>query len=215
MAEAAEQIRTPGRPKSVRKRREILKAAVELFTNKGYEGTSVDDIAEAAGVSKQTVYSHFGNKETLFAIAVETKCKQSGIDPDLIDTDAPPEDMLLELGRRFVGLLTSPEAVRVHCVCTSNADTYPELGRLFFEHGPLQTVQVVAGYLADQHRRNRLAVPDPRHAAWQFLCMLKGEAQMRAQFNLKRQPPEELDAYVKSCVAMFLRAYSPRATSRT
>ncbi len=210
MAQAAEKVRTPGRPKSVRKRREILRAAVELFTEKGYEGTSVDDIAQAAGVSKQTVYSHFGNKETLFALAVETKCKQSGIDPDLIDTQAPPETMLLELGRRFVGLLTSPEAVRVHCVCTTSAETYPELGRLFFEHGPLQTVEVVAGYLADQHRRKKLYVPEPGHAAWQFLCMLKGEAQMRAQFNLRRQSQEDLDAYIKSCVAMFLRAYAPR-----
>lgn len=209
--EAAEKIRTPGRPKSARKRREILKAAVDLFTNQGYDGTSVDDIAEAAGVSKQTVYSHFGNKETLFAIAVETKCKQSGIDPDLIDTQAPPEKMLLELGRRFVGLLTSPEAVRVHCVCTSSAETHPELGRLFFEHGPLQTVEVVADYLSDQHRRGRLSVEDPRHAAWQFLCMLKGEAQMRAQFNLKRQSTEQLDAYIKSSVDMFLRAYAPVA----
>lgn len=211
MAIAAEQARAPGRPKSEKKRREILRAAVDLFTENGYEGTSVDDIARRAEVSKQTVYSHFGNKETLFAIAVETKCRQSGIDPDLIDPEAPPESMLMELGRRFVSLLTSPEAVRVNCVCTSSAETHPELGRLFFEHGPLQTVEVVAGYLADQHRRKRLSVEDPKKAAWQFLCMLKGEAQMRAQFNLRPQPRKQRDSYIESCVRMFLRAYARRA----
>lgn len=210
MAQAAEQIRAPGRPKSEKKRREILRAAVDLFTEKGYDGTSVDDIASRARVSKQTVYSHFGNKETLFALAVETKCRQSGLDPELIDLDAPPAAMLLELGRRFVTLLTSPEAVRVHCVCTTNAETHPELGQLFFEHGPVQTVEVVAGYLEEQHRRKRLVVANHREAAWQFLCMLKGEAQMRAQFNLKRQSKAEQDRYIRSCVEMFLRAYAPR-----
>ena len=170
----------------------------------------MDDIAQAAGVSKQTVYSHYDNKETLFGLAVETKCRESGIDPDLIDPEAPPQTMLLEIGRRFVSLLTSPEAVRVHCVCTSSAETYPELGRLFFEHGPLQTVEVVANYLSAQHQRNRLHIEDPDKAAWQFLCMLKGEDQMRAQFNLKRQDKDELDAYIKSSVEMFMRAYAPR-----
>ena len=211
MPQTALQTRAPGRPKSVRKRREILRAAVELFTLKGYDGTSVDDIAEAASVSKQTVYSHFGNKETLFALAVETKCKQSGIDPDLIDPDAPPGEVLLEMGRRFVGLITSREAVRVHCVCTASAETHPELGRIFFEHGPEQTVDVVSDYLARENRRGRLQVDNPRDAAWQFFGMLKCEAQMRAQFNLEPQSPEEIDAYIQSCVAMFLRAYAPRA----
>ncbi len=210
MGVAVEEIRAPGRPKSEEKRREILKAAVKLFTEKGYEGTSVDDIAQGAGVSKQTVYSHFGNKEALFAKAVSTKCKQSGIDPDLIDPDVPLRQMLVELGLRFLGLITSPEAVRVNCVCTSSAETHPELGRLFFEHGPVQTIEVIDEYLVTQNARGRLAVDDTRQAAWQFLGMLKCEAHMRAQFNLTPQPPSEVKRYVESCVDMFLRAYAPK-----
>lgn len=212
MNSAVDKARSPGRPKSKKKRREILLAAIDLFTEKGYEGTSVDDIALVAGVSKQTVYSHYGNKQTLFALAVEAKCRESGMDPDLIDPEIPPEVMLLKMGQQFVRLLISPEAVRVHCVCTSSAETHPELGRLFFEHGPQQTVQVVADYLASQHERQRLHIEDPLQAAWQFLCMLKGEAQMRAQFNLKGQPKKELDDYIKSSVDMFIRAYAPRGT---
>lgn len=211
MKPVADKARSPGRPKSKRKRKEILLAAVELFTEKGYEGTSVDDIALVAGVSKQTVYSHYGNKQTLFALAVEAKCRESGMDPELIDPEIPPEVMLLKMGHQFVALLTSPESVRVHCVCTSSAETHPELGRLFFEHGPQHAVQVVADYLKAQHQQKRLHIEDPNQAAWQFLCMLKGEAQMRAQFNMKGQPRKELDAYIKSSVEMFIRAYAPRA----
>lgn len=210
MAPAVTEVRTPGRPKSEEKRREIMRAAVELFTENGYEGTSVDDIARVAGVSKQTVYSHFGNKESLFAKAVSVKCRQSGIDPDLIDPETPPRPMLLEIARRFMALVTSPEAVRVNCVCTASAETYPNLGRLFFEHGPVQAVDVVSDYLSEQHQRRRLYVKNPKEAAWQFFGMLKCEAQMRAQFNLEPQTKSEIESYIESCVEMFLRAYAPR-----
>ena len=184
-------------------------AAMELFTSNGFEGTSVDDIAAAAGVSKQTVYSHFGCKETLFGLAVSTKCKQSGIGTDDLDLDEPPERMLPEIARRFVQLITSPEATRVHAVCTGSADTYPELGRIYFEQGPLQTVNAVARYLAAQHRAGTLRVENPHHAAWQFLCMLKAEEQLRTQFNIGRMDPAEHQAYVDDSIAMFIRAYSP------
>ena len=186
-----------------------MAAAVELFARNGYEGTSVDDIASAAGVSKQTVYSHFGSKENLFGLAVSAKCKTSGIDPEAIDFDAPPEAMLPELARRFVQLVTSPEAIRVHNVCTGSAETHPELGRLFFRHGPLETVDVVAGYLEAQARAGRLRIQNPRNAAWQLLGMLKAESHMRLQFNLEPVPAEEVQDYVDNCVAMFLRAYAP------
>lgn len=180
-----------------------------LFPEKGFESTSVDDIATAAGVSKQTVYSHFGSKENLFALAVSTKCKESGIDPGAVDPDVPPEQMLPEIARRFLQLINSPEAIRVHCVCTASADSHPELGGLFFRHGPLEAVDVVEAYLAAQDRAGRLRIENPRHAAWQLLCMLKAESNMRLQFNLEPLPKRDLDRYASDCVRMFLRAYAP------
>lgn len=100
--------------------------------------------------------------------------------------------------------------LRVNAICTVNAETHPELGRLFFEHGPEQTVGVVADYLEVQDEKQRLSVANPRQAAWQFLCMIKAESQLRAQYNLKRQPEAELEAYIQSCIDMFLRAYAAR-----
>lgn len=207
---AQDKARSPGRPRSEEKRVQIMNAAIELFTTNGYEGTSVDEIAARAGVSKQTVYSHYGCKETLFGLAVSTKCKSSGMDAEDIDPAVPPEQMLPELARSFIELITSPEAVSVHAICTISADSHPELGKAYFERGPLATVRAVADYLAAQHRTGRLCVDNPEHAAWQLLCMLKAEAQMRAQFNLDAKDPNDLEDYVNSCVAMFLRAYDNR-----
>ena len=56
---------------SVRKRRAILAAAATVFLQKGYLGTSMDEVAALASVSKQTVYKHFSDKERLFAEIVD------------------------------------------------------------------------------------------------------------------------------------------------
>src|SRR6516164_6192555 len=53
-----------------RKRKESGRAALTLFASDGYERTSVDAIAAEAGVSKRTVYSHYGDKENLFLSVV-------------------------------------------------------------------------------------------------------------------------------------------------
>ena len=66
----------PGRPKDMGKRAAILEAAKRMFTQHGFDGASMDQIAAEAGVSKLTVYSHFGDKDTLFTEAVERYCEQ-------------------------------------------------------------------------------------------------------------------------------------------
>jgi TetR/AcrR family transcriptional repressor of mexJK operon len=71
----------PGRPKDLAKRAAILDAAKQMFTQHGFDGVSMDQIAAAAGVSKLTVYSHFGDKEALFVEAVRGLCEE--LMPDL------------------------------------------------------------------------------------------------------------------------------------
>ncbi|MEM1411333.1 MAG: TetR/AcrR family transcriptional regulator [Pseudomonadota bacterium] len=208
MNAATQEMRSRGRPRSEEKRRDILAAATHLFTVAGYEGTSVDDIATAAGVSKQTVYSHFGNKENLFGVAVSEKCRESGVDADVIEMNQPPEVLIPQIARRFVGLVKSPEALRIYAICTNSTESHPRIAELFYLHGPKKTVDALAEYLRQQNEVGRLAIDDPAAAAWQFFCMLKGEAHMRAQFGLEGLPAEEEEAYIDQCVAMFLRAYS-------
>ncbi len=66
----------PGRPKDLGKRAAILEAARKLFLTQGFERVSMDQIASEAGVSKLTVYSHFGDKDSLFGEAVRAHCEQ-------------------------------------------------------------------------------------------------------------------------------------------
>ncbi|NRB70683.1 MAG: TetR/AcrR family transcriptional regulator [Xanthomonadales bacterium] len=211
MSSVSTQHRSRGRPRSEKKRENILAAATRLFTDRGYDGVSVDDIAQAAAVSKQTVYTHFDSKENLFGLAVAEKCRSSGMDAEAIDKNEPPETVIPALARRFVDLVTSPEALRVYAICTNSADSHPRLAELFYRHGPMATVAVLEGYLAAQHRLGRLQVPEPHAAAWQLLCMLKGEAHLRRQFGLEPLSPAAEQAYIDRCVDVFLRAYGPVA----
>lgn len=63
-----------GRPKDLEKRQRILNAAKQLFLQHGYHGSSMNQIALKAGVTKLTVYNHFQDKATLFSCAVEETC---------------------------------------------------------------------------------------------------------------------------------------------
>jgi hypothetical protein len=116
--------------------------------------------------------------------------------------------MLPELARRFIALIISDEAVAVNAICSMSCESHPELGRLYYERGPVATVEAVAAYLASQNESGRLRVDEPLQAAWQFLGMLKAETHLRAQFHLDLPTEAEQGRYLASCVKMFLRAYA-------
>src|SRR3970040_898696 len=105
----------PGRPQDLGKRAAILDAAKAMFTERGLEGASMDQIAAAAGVSKLTVYSHFGDKEALFGAAVKAHCEQQ-LPASLFENDAgtPLRTRLLTVARAFYAMINSPEAVAGH-----------------------------------------------------------------------------------------------------
>jgi hypothetical protein len=119
--------------------------------------------------------------------------------------------MLPEIAQRFVALITSREGLRVYATCTGSSESHPRLGQLFYEHGPKQTVDVLAEYLTAQHEKGRLYIENADHAAWQLLSMLKADGHMRAQFKLPLLTSREQEEYVDSCVDVFLRAHAPRS----
>ena len=196
------------RTKSEEKRKLIIEAATELFSELGFAQTSMDKIAKKAGVSKQTVYSHFGNKDELFVGAISRKCISHNLRGLVNEKLDDPEQALTALGLSFVEMILTPEVVAVHRTCIGESESYPHVSELFYEAGPQRTISEIAACMSEFDKRGLLKIPDARFAAAQFLCMVKGEVSIQSELNVeKRLSDETVTAYVHSCVAMFLRGY--------
>ncbi|MCP4467967.1 MAG: TetR/AcrR family transcriptional regulator [Halieaceae bacterium] len=202
--------RPRGRAKCCEKRQQIINSATKLFLSQGFDGTSMEKVALSAGASKQTVYSHFGNKEELFSEVVEAKCQQHQLTEELFETDRPAEEVLLELAVHLTDLLLTDDAIRMHRICVANAGHRSRISEMFWAAGPNQLNARLTRYLARQTKSGALNIDNQQYAAQQFLCMAKGEAQCKQILGLDNSKNlDELDEYLRSCVAMFIAAYGP------
>ncbi|MBD9485046.1 TetR/AcrR family transcriptional regulator [Pseudomonas sp. PDM14] len=201
----------PGRPKDPAKRLAILEAAKRLFMSNGYEGSSMDAIAAEAGVSKLTVYSHFTDKETLFACAVESKCEEQL--PPLrfeLRADASIDSTLLAIGRGFDALINSDESVAMMRLVMTQTGQNPELGKLFYEAGPQKMLLAMEHLLQQADQLGQLRVEQPQRAAEHFFSLLKGGCNFRRLVGCGEQPSSAAtDIHVQDVVSLFLRAYRP------
>ncbi len=201
----------PGRPKDPSKRIAILEAAKRLFLVEGYDGVSMDQIAAEAGVSKLTVYSHFGDKESLFAAAVRAHCERH-LPPELFAPApaAPLRERLLAIAAAFYEMASAPEAIRIHrLLCSPQLDQSP-LVRMFWESGPQRLHEEFATLLRHRAEAGELELDDPGRASRQFFALLKGEPYALLMLGQDGPAAAGLRAHQAESVDMFLRAYARR-----
>ena len=185
-------------------------AGQRLFLKFGYGAVTMDAIAQAANVSKRTVYSHFENKETLFAGVMTAMCSLLGdraLPAEI--PEASPEEALTMLGRQFVDLVTSPNGLALFRIVIGESARFPELGATFYEAGPQRLVALIATYLREQDRTGNLRVPEPEIAAMQFLELAKSSHHLKLVLGIGDAPTTaEKDRAVAQAVACFIRAYA-------
>lgn len=205
----------PGRPKDMEKRAAILAAAKRLFTRQSFRGTSMDAVASAAGVSKLTVYSHFGDKANLFREVVREWMQEFLPETTYeLDTDLDIRGNLLRVARTHARLDCSREAVGTFRAIISDCPKgVPRYGRLIWEEGALRTHALVEGLLRDAITAGWLEIEDVPRAAVQFMVLIQGDMKMRRLFGCVECDEAyaiELEDTAKAGVEMFLRAYRPR-----
>lgn len=194
-----------GRPKSDTKREAILQAGVCLFMDIGYARTSMDAIAQAASVSKQTVYSHFPSKDDLFKACVMGKVSAYGLDMVDIPGDAPLTEVLTTLGHRLLDLLCDPGVVQMYRTLISETNEFPQLAESFWENGPQASVDSLARYFENSTDSRFTPIDHPESAAEDFLALAEGHYLMRLMMNsIETIPVEEKDAHVARCVTNFV-----------
>ncbi|MDO5505553.1 MAG: TetR/AcrR family transcriptional regulator [Pseudoxanthomonas suwonensis] len=206
---------SPGRPKDLSKGQAILDSARRLFLEHGFEGVSMDQIAAAAGVSKLTVYNHYGDKETLFGEAVRSYCEQGF--PDAVFQDDPAQPLqaaLLAIARRYFDFVCAPDAIAGHRLLCSPQMADTPVSRLFWTSGPQHIQERMAALLLHRAGHGQLQVDDPCRAASQFFALVRGDPHSRLLFGCDVCTSEEIAAHLQASVAMFLRAYAPSGPTR-
>jgi TetR/AcrR family transcriptional repressor of mexJK operon len=205
---------SPGRPKDLEKRAAILAAAQRLFVSRGYEATSMDAVAAAAGVSKLTVYNHFSDKETLFRSAVNAVAEQY-LPHDLFEPqaegDGEIEARLRTIAQRYYAMTTSTEAEAVHRMLAADMRTSQQLGPAFYEAGPRRVLDDLTALLERAVAASELAIEDCACAAKHLLMLLKGEMFNRLVWSRTMGEARDGGArHVDSVLRFFLRAYRAR-----
>jgi TetR/AcrR family transcriptional repressor of mexJK operon len=200
----------PGRPKDLAKRQAILDAAKCLFLHLGYEGSSMDAIAQEAGVSKLTVYNHFNDKETLFIAAVEDHCENQlpALDFDL-KADMAIETALNRIALRFQTIIYSKEGLELHRLMCSMTQHNPTLVHKFFAAGPTRVLSHMTRLLEQAHAQHKLTILNSQQAAENFLSLFCGHRHMRVLFDIEPAPSEQQQQQLaQDNIAFFVRAYA-------
>ena len=195
-----------------KKSRVIVETAQRLFLERGYTATSLDEVAAAAGVSKTTVYSNFGDKETLFATVVE------GITPNAAQILTSLDEALraeVDLAARLTALadqllagILAPEVLQLRRLAMAEAPRFPEIAARFWHNGPARTVELLSGAFRALDEAGELRIGDPVVAATQFTYLVVSNHQDRALMVPTEVPDaSEVERQIEAAVAMFLAAY--------
>jgi TetR/AcrR family transcriptional repressor of mexJK operon len=199
-----------GRPVDEGKRDEILDVAGKLFMDKGFHSTSMDDIAQFAGMSKLTLYRRFPDKQSLFVSVVEEKC-QSAMPNDLYQgtKETNPRIIIQGFCLAFFSLIMSNDAIRLYRMMLGEAAQSPDMTKLFYNQGPKRVKKILDEIISDFKKRKILKTNDVIEARNILLSLFTGsEIYMRALLNIGKKPSRsEIEKFVKKTADFFVRNY--------
>ena len=197
-----------------RKHDAIAGAALVLFARDGYERTSVDAIAAEAGVSKRTVYSHYGDKENLFLLVLrETYDTMRDRVRDIVDRNLRDVDdlraALTACIREIVRTITrTPGRDTLVRLLISEAPHFPVILDLWHSRG---IVPLLAEPLAKLAAAGLIDTDDPAQAAEHLNALTIGQVNNKSLMGTIQLTESETDRIVTSGIAVFMRAYGPAA----
>lgn len=201
-------------PRVRRSRAAVLEAARTLFLRQGYAGTTMDDIAALAGLTKRTLYNNYANKEALF---LQITADVTGFADEFVRqlrheradglTAATLPAALNELGTRLALAAVRAEVVALRRLLIGEARAFPALAAEYYDRAPGQVIDALAFRFAHLARVGLLQIQDARGAAAQFAYLVAGELLDRAVLTGTIPPSERIVAAAREGVRTFLARY--------
>ncbi len=192
---AAPRVGRPTRAVAELRNERLVEVAAELFMARGFEGTSIDAVAEAARISKPTVYALYRDKADLFRAVLEKRIRL-WLEPLSAAAEAQARDSgpkkaetaLHDLSRTLLALSLTPGAAEVQRIIAAQSRHFPELARFAYEEGWLRGVRAVAGLLANFAASGQIRIEDPEISAELFLNLVLGRSSRLALYGVAMDP---------------------------
>ncbi len=198
------------------KRLSVLEAASLVFCRDGFASASLELIAAEAGVSRQTIYNHYGDKEKLFVAVVKdmTERANAGLFATLASFPDNPADIeaeLLEFATRLArNCMCNGDCIALRKLIQAEGQRYPELFAPWRELGPERAWAAIAARFAKLHHAGYLDIDNPDIAARQFQALVNADLYIGPLLGDK---PSEAQIRSAAAVAVrtFLKAYGAAA----
>lgn len=187
------------------KRNQILQGALHIFLQNGYEGTSMDRVATAAGVSKITIYKHFQDKEGVFTALIEQVTAQRfhRVFGDL-DFEEPPAIALRKLAQRLLHLLAiDEEYIAFLRLLIGESGRFPALAQLFVRALPQKVWALLSDYIAAHPELNS---PHPDATARIFVGTLMSHVMTQKLLHGEAIAPINQDILIDSLVHIIVES---------
>ncbi len=190
------------------KERRIMEAALKVFADQGYSGTSMDAIAALAGVSKPTLYQYFGSKEQLFAaIMVAQRDSMLGAFEEPDGLGLVPE--LWAFAWHYADTVLRPDFLSLARLIIGEAQRFPEIGRAYQAAGPERVLNGMMDYLNAKRAEGSLSFDDAELAAEDMWGLILSAPRNRALHDPANLPSRaDLHRFISNGLRVFLKAYS-------
>lgn len=191
------------------KRQEILKAAMELFAEKGFRGTTTRDLAAHAGVNEAIIFRYFTNKTGLYRAILEEKVQQ-GRDAHYIEVEQLARSSDVQTFLEFVGNKfferNEQDSTFMRLLLFSALERH-ELADMFLASMAIR--DPMAAYMERQMNEGALRRADPYLASRAFFGMFVCHIQMQELFGQSKTREFDRAEVVKTFVSIFLSGMKP------
>jgi len=187
-----------------------------VFLRDGFIGASMDEVAQLAGVSKQTIYNHFGSKEDLFVALVSWMTTSAGdwVRPEPLELPEGTDvaDYLEEYAVRQLTAVLDPRLLRLRRLVIGEVSRFPDLAQALWENGPERAMDALARLFGRLSDDGMLLDTDPHIAAetynWLVMSAPLNKAMLMGDDHLP--DAKALREHAREAVRVFLAAYPAR-----